>query len=238
MFSGSRCCLRTNVNKRVIPVEILLNHPLHHFYQRRFRTKQQHKFTEPLADEPSEALKLSLKYILPEQSEEKKVSIVEPSYFRYVSQQPPQNPTEAPSHLSQNTQHELEARLKEKLETVINERRARQGNVVQDIRPDGLPRRTYVPTSGSAHSAGQYGKGRRKKMSIHLVRSNWERALNMLANSVPQHKEIEGEEIWLSKQTLIALSGTSGTNSWVHNVRGGCEVQVTGIQSHSGSLKW
>ncbi len=237
MFSGSRCCLRNNVNKRLVPVDIILNHPLHFLYPRWFRTKQQHNFIQPLAHEPPKALKLSLKYILPEESEKEKVSIVEPSYFRYVSHEPPQNPTEAPPHASWNTRYELQARLKEKLENVINERRARQANVVQEVRPDGLRHRTYVPASGSASSAQQYRKSQRKNISIHLAHSNWECALNLLANSVPQHKQAGGEEIWLSKLTLIALSGTSGANSWVHNVRGGCEVQVTGTYSSSGSLK-
>ena len=225
MFSGSRCCLRNKVNKRLLPGDIILNHPLLFLYPRWFGAKQQHNFAEPSAHESSKALRLSLEYILPKQSEEVKVNIVEPSYFRYVSQQPPQNPTEA------------QARSKEKLETIIDKRRARQGNVVQDQRPNGLRRREYVPASASTSSIQQYGKSKRKRRSIHSVRSNWERALNMLANSVPQHKEAEGEEIWLSKQTLIALSGTSGTNSWVHNVRGGCEVQVTDTQSYSGSSK-
>ncbi|KAF7506080.1 hypothetical protein GJ744_012231 [Endocarpon pusillum] len=224
MFSGSRCCLKNKVNKRLLPGDIILNHPLLFHYPRWFRAKQQPKFAEPSAHDPSKTLKLSVKYILPEQSEEAEVNVVEPSYFRYVSQQPPQNPTEA----------QLKARS-EKLETIVDERRARQGKVVQEQRPNGLRRREYVPASGSTSSIQQYGK--RKKRSIHSVRSNWERALNMLANSVPQHKEVEGQEIWLSKQTLIALSGTSGTNSWVHNVGGGCEVQVTDTQSYSGSSK-
>lgn len=237
MFSGSCCCLRNKVNKRVIPLKIILNHPLLFLYPRWFRTKQQHRFTEPSTQEPSKLHELSLKYILPEQSEEVKVSVAKPAQIRYVSQQPPQNPTEARPPPSQNTQHELQARSKEKLETVVNERRARQGTVLQSLRPDGLRHRVYIPANGSASSAQQYRKGQKKRRLIESLRSNCEYALNMFANSVPQHREAKGEEVWLSKQTLIALSGTSGANSWVHNIRGGCEVQVTGTESHSGTLK-
>lgn len=56
----------------------------------------------------------------------------------------------------------------------------------------------------------------------------------MLANSFPQPKEAEGDEIWLSKLTLTAMSGTSGANSWVYHAPRGCEVEVTEMQSSSG----
>ncbi len=231
MFSGSWCCLRSKVNHRVVPGDILLNRPSLFPHQPRF-TRQQHNFPNSSPDAIPSSIKTSF-YRLSEGRREVETEVVEPQ-FHDVQQQPSQNPSEALPYTSRTIQFELDATSEENLEAVLNERRARQGIVVRQRRPDGLDHRAYFPAPGSTSSGVPQDNKERRKRSAFSVRSTWELALNMLVNSVPQRKEVEGEEIWLSKRTLLALSGSSGANSWVHHTRGGCEVQVTGSQSPSG----
>jgi hypothetical protein len=235
MFSGSRCCLRIRVNHRSLPGDILLHRPLF-LYPRSFATQRQYSLPETSAHEPCKGTKQSFHYTI-SKKRRKLEAKVQPFKFHHVPQQPSQNPSEAQPHASRSIQVKLATSPKENLKAIITERRARQGIVIYKQRPDGLSHRAYLPAQGSTTSAEPQGKSGRNKRTAFALRSGWERTLNMLANANPRHKEAEGEKIWLSKQTLIELSGTSGANSWVHHARGGCEVQVSDVQSSTGKSR-
>jgi hypothetical protein len=239
MFSGSRCCLRTKVNRTLLSGDTPtpLSQPLLFLYPRWFTTQLQYHSTPQSAHEPSEGAKPKFNYTPPQPSEKLNAHVVEQIKLQHVSQQPSQNPSETLPYTFRSIQPELEKNSKENLNTIMNKRKARQGIVIPKLRPDGLRQRVYLPARGCTSSIEQCVKKETSQRSAWSILSSWERTLNMLANSVPYQKEAVGHEIWLSKQALIALSGTSGTNSWVHNVRGGCEVQVTDIQSSCGKTR-
>ena len=62
-------------------------------------------------------------------------------------------------------------------------------------------------------------------------------ALNLLLNAIPVRSAPEGSELWITTKTLFSLSGSYSTNSWIHHLRGGCEVQVTEQRSHDGASR-
>jgi hypothetical protein len=237
MFSGSRCCLRTKVNTSWLSGDTCLNQQLLFLYPRWFATQLQHPTTQLAAHKSSEGTKLSIKYILSNSRENVRARVVKQIKFQHVSRQPSQTSSEMLSSTLQSIQSQLETSPKEDLDAIMKKREAHQGIVVFKLKRNGSRQRVYLPAPGSTSSTKQCIRNRRRSRSPWSVLANWENTLNMLANSVPNRKEAEGHEIWLSKQTLIALSGTSGSNSWVHNVRSGCEVQVTDMQSSCGTSR-
>jgi hypothetical protein len=237
MFSGSRCCLRTKVNKPLFSGDTPLNQPLLFLYPRWFASQLQNPTIQLAAHEPSEGTKQSINSIPTHSNEKANAQVIEQIRSQHVSQQPSQNPSETLPTTFRSIQPVLQTTSKEDLNAIMRKRKARQGIVLSKLKPNGSRRRVYLPALGSTSSIENCAQKSTRNRSAWSVLPSWERTLNILANSIPNQKEAEGHEIWLSKQTLIALSGTSGTNSWVHNVRGGCEVQVTDIQSPCGTVR-
>ena len=231
MFCGIRCCVRTKPNHKSLTRTNLSHQPLLFLYPRWFPTQQQRNFTKPSCHDLSERTEGSSKSTTLGSCTKVNSDIVEPFLSQHVHQQPSQDPSKAPAHGYTSSQFQTDTAAEQKLEAILSKRKARQDLVVQERRLDGRRHGAYFPAPGSTSSAVQRDRKQRINRSTSSERSRWEHALNLLASSVPQHKEAEGEEIWLSKQALIALSGTSAANSWVHHARGGCEVEVTERQS-------
>lgn len=231
MFSGSRCCLRIKVNHRLLPGDSQLNQPLLFLCPSWFSLHQRRNSTKPSTHELSEGTERSFTYTTSESRKVVNPIVSRPLRYHNVPQQPSQNPTEAPANTYQENRLRFETASEQGLDAICKRRKERQGVVTRARRPDGIHHIAYFSAPGSTSYTEHRVKKDREGRFAFSSRSTWERTLNMLANSVPRSKEDDGEEIWVSKQTLLELCGESGPNSWVHHARGGCEVQVTENQS-------
>jgi hypothetical protein len=236
MFSGSRCCLRTRVDHRSPKGDFLLNQELQFLCPQRSR-QQKPCLGDATAYCRFSTTKRSYSYTFSETRKEKRSEIVKNRHFRYVPQQPSENTSEAPTDARWSRQVKTKNAAEDGLKAILEERRIRQGLVVRERSPNGQHHRTYLPSPGSTSSLAHQDRKERNQRSAFSANLQWESMLSLLANCTPQRKETEGEEMWLSKRTLLALAGTSSANSWVHHVRGGCEVQVTHTQSSSGTSR-
>jgi hypothetical protein len=54
----------------------------------------------------------------------------------------------------------------------------------------------------------------------------WTVPTTILSNAMEKSFAREGTEILLAEQTIISLTGTTRENTWIHQARGGCEIQV------------
>jgi hypothetical protein len=54
----------------------------------------------------------------------------------------------------------------------------------------------------------------------------WTVPTTILSNAMEKSFAREGTETLLSEQTIISLTGTTRENAWIHQARGGCEIQV------------
>jgi hypothetical protein len=228
MLSGGRYCLRTKVKQE--PSLLFL-------YPRWFITQQHPHPLRSLRHDPPENTELTFSYKISHPRREREDKAVQASHSHHVLQPSSENPSEANLQDYSGNTTVLDSATEQKFRIVLSRRRARQGLVVRERGPDGLHHRSYLPAPGSTSSPSRSENEKTKKNFGVAEATSWERTVVILANSVPRQKEIEGEEIWVSKETLVVVSGTSGHNSWVHHVRGGCEIQVTEIQSSCGTSR-
>lgn len=234
MFSGSRCCLRTSFQRRLLPVEIPRIQPF-----LAAQTTQQPICTKPSAHKSSETVH-SITFEKSQQTPSG--DYVPPSTELFhphqdVPQPLYQDPSKALTNTLHNTQSASEAASKQTVQAIIDRRKATQGLVVRRLLSNGQYQRTYFPAPGSTSAAEPRPRLDRDKRSAILSSASWELTLDMLVNSDSQQKEAHGEEIWLHKQPLFDLTGSSEANSWIHHVRGGCEVYVTDTQCSSGASR-
>lgn len=236
MFSGSRCCLRTKLNTRILVNDTLLNQPLLFLYLRWLAPNSRHNHTNHQLHETVKG-DLALRHPALKPHKRAQAHIVEPSEPRDAPQQSPQNSSQASDIASRSSLLESEIAAEQKLQTILDRRKARQGLVIRERSHDGLYRRIYLPGAGATSIEDGQGKRKRKQRLGYQENSSWKRALNLLAKPVSQRTKPGGEDIWLSEETLIRLSGTWRANSWVHHTRGGCEVEVTDAQSSTGTSR-
>ena len=234
MFSGSPNCLESNIRKSLQSFAVIpLFHRFQFLHRRPFATPHQSNSNDSSVHTLLEVNRSSFNCTLSKPRKSNRDHIEEPSKYRDVPPQPSQNPSKAPATPFQS---EDETPEQATLQAIIDERRARKGLVERKLCLGGREQRTYHAAAGSTSSTSRQGRSP-KNWPASTKDSRWEVALRLLANFVPQCKEAEGEEMRLSKSTLIMSSGTPAANSWVHQTRGGCEVQVTDSQYSSGTAR-
>ena len=64
------------------------------------------------------------------------------------------------------------------------------------------------------------------KVTHNPAHTNWTVPVRMLSDAMQRPHRREGDQILLRERTIISLTGVVYENAWIHNVRGGCEVQV------------
>jgi pentatricopeptide repeat protein len=234
MLSGSRYCLRVNFKvASQLSADIILNRRLQFLYPRSFATQGQLNSDDISGHEALETNETPFDRRFSERRKSGRLDSGDSAKVYDALQQPSKNPSKAPATAFQS---EHETTEHQKFQTILDQRRVRESLVQRKLRLNGRERRGYLAAPWSRSRKARPGRLSNRYLAF-TQDPRWEMTLGMLANSKRRYKEVEGEEIWLSRSTLILLCGTPAANSWVHEMRGGCEVQVTDSRPSSGTSR-
>lgn len=219
MFSGSRWCQTINLSHDLLSGEVLIK--LHIRWITNLAISQ-HQPSDPIESTESSSsrrVSASCKTIRRDRFDQ--------PLSHKVLQRPSQHSLDRHAYSTQTGQLALTRAKRQKLESVLKNSGARQSLVTGGRHVDDLPPRAPLAQPSSTAGARVLLK-RNQEIGIGGDEQlRWDRMVNLIASIFPQPKVSEGEEVWLSLQALVALSGTPRPNSWVIHVRGGCEIEVT-----------
>jgi hypothetical protein len=234
MFSGSRCCLRTRVRGSIPSLVDFVPDPNLFFLYPQFFAAQQHTSTQLPRDAYVNGIEAAGIRDQPISRDVNQAAWRNSIRLHHVPLQPSQNPAKARATVHRGIDHQLESAAERKLEAIIWKRKARAAAVVRKVRTRGVPdpfdTGRSLPPPMEEIKDGPNTKARQRP-PILSQHTHLERTLNIIANSNPHEKAVDGEKIWLTKSTLVEVSGYSRANSWVHQFRDGCEVEITDQES-------